>query len=483
MTGLKSGFLAFILVVISLPFFQKELAVVREPSLYGYFRNARMPGLDSLTWNHWFNESFQSQAEQAIEDQVGFRKSLIRIYNEQDYCLFGVANADGFIRGKKGYLYEEEYILEYTGRYFIGKRTIEKKLRKLKAVQEKLRNQGTELIMIIEPGKASFYPEYIPDHYLVRGRTLSNYDYMVQKCTDMQIPFLDLNSYFMEMKESSPYPLFPKYGMHWSIFGATLAVDTLNKYISKQASVHVPAFEVTEVTITDKMRSTDNDIEKTLNLIADLPETELAYPEIRFGSDTVDKELKMLVIGDSYYNSIKEMFSENCYLRDDFWYYNRKVYPFIHVDGHDVVHDDLRDRIQGYNVILLLSSEINLHCFFWNAVDQLYAELFPANPDSWFSTYENGIRNDRGWFRFAVKQAKENFTTLERMIAREAAYQVYQNFNTLDPASKEDSIVYYMQAIRSSPNWLADTWKKSKMANISLEEMMRIEAEYMYKMN
>ena len=239
------------------------------------------------------------------------------------------SNADGFIVGKEGYLFEEDYILEYTGHYFIGKKTIDCKLHKLIEVKEQLKDQGIELMMVIEPGKASFYPEYIPDRYFAKGISLSNYQYIYQKCCQLGIPILDLNRYFLDLKATSPYPLFSKYGMHWSIYGVSVVVDTLNKFITHHASVSIPSFHVTDITITNELRSTDNDIGKTFNLIFDLPEIEVAYPEITFGADTLERELNMLVIGDSYYNNIKEDFSQKMYQRDDFGITIEKYIPIF----------------------------------------------------------------------------------------------------------------------------------------------------------
>ena len=58
---------------------------------------------------------------------------------------------------------EYDYIRSWLAIDYPGDSFIEKKLQRTKYVQEYLkREKGIDLVIVFEPGKASFYPEYIP---------------------------------------------------------------------------------------------------------------------------------------------------------------------------------------------------------------------------------------------------------------------------------------------------------------------------------
>jgi len=293
--------LFLVLLLLALPAIQQGSRLVEERDLIGFFSLRKIPEMDSLTCENWFSDDFQKSLTSGLEDHVGFRKSFIRIFHEYDYSLYGLSHAQGFIRGKKGFLFEEDYIHEYLGTYFIGKTTWDYKLNKFNAVREALKNHGTDLILVLEPGKASFHPCFIPDRFHPEQRTLSNYDYITAWMQSRDIPYLDLDQYFQDLKDISRYPLFPKYGMHWSIYGAALVMDTLSKYIEVASNSVIPDFTITEIDISDSLRWTDKDIGDMLNLLFPLPRVSMAYPDIRF--DTTDEEgkLSVLVVADSYY--------------------------------------------------------------------------------------------------------------------------------------------------------------------------------------
>jgi hypothetical protein len=415
-----------IILFLSISSIQYSWQMIPERSLNGYFRLKPMPGLSFFTWSRWFSGEFQNQITQNLEENIGFRNMLFRIHNTYDYCLFGLTHAEGFIRGKQGTLFEEDYILEYTGKYFIGKRCWDFKLRRLQAVQKKLQEAGTRLILVLEPGKASFFPGLIPDRYLRNGKTLSNYTWLVSSLAGRKVPYLDLNSWFLSMKDTSRYPLFPQLGMHWSMYSVPLVIDTLTGYIEKVTLKKLPRFTPGRVVMSDSLRWTDKDIADLLNLAIPLHGSPMAYQDVYIGPDQPSPGLNVLTVADSYYLNIINDYSKKVFASNEFWYYNSKLYPHI-VDDRDLVYADKQDlwnRLTGFDVILLMVSEINLHCGFWNFVDEAYLASHPGSADPPGYTVENRIRNDRGWFRYLVQKARRNGKSLERQIEEDANYMV-----------------------------------------------------------
>jgi len=421
---LKDSLVILFICILSLSLFQKELQLVNEKELNGFFRLQPEPELKFFTWDRWFSGEFQETILNQIEDHVGLRNTFFRIHNEYDYRFFGVTHAEGFIRGEEGYLFEEDYILEYTGEFFIGKETIDYKLEKLKDVQQQLQEEGIAFLLVLEPGKASFYPEYIPESYHPEQRSLSNYDYITRRTEELNIPVMNLNEYFLLMKDTCRYPLFPKYGMHWSIYGAGLVLDTLKRYIEKACRTRLPKIRTTEIRVSDSLIWTDKDIGDMLNLIFPLPGVTMAYPEIEFDTTNFVRNLSVLIVADSYYINLINDLTGHLYKDEEYWYYNSKLYPHI-IDDREPVYVDksnLKEKFREFDIILLMVSEINLHCGFWNFADEAYHAYFPEHIDPPWYPYENRIRNEREWLRYMVTKAEEKHTTLEDIIRRDAKY-------------------------------------------------------------
>jgi hypothetical protein len=483
MNFLKNTLLILFLIILLLPAIQSNYHPVREEKLNGFFILNDPPELKKFTWSRWFEGSFQDMYSKGTEDHIGLRKSLFRLHNQYDYSLFGITHALGFIKGKNNHLFEEDYIQEYTGKYFIGKNTLERKFRKLKDIQEQLRAMNIELLPVIEPGKASYFPEYIPDHYHPGKRTLTNQEYFIELFRNLNITYLDLNRYFLDLKNSTLYPLFPNYGMHWSIYGVAVATDSLLKYLGKEHPGKIPGMKIGEVRLSDSLRYSDNDIGNILNLIFPLPKVQAAYPQLHFENDPEKKKLSVLVIADSYYLNIVDRIGNQVFGKQEYWYYNSKVYPAI-IDNDNPVYidkSDLRKKLSEFDVILLMTSEINMHCVYWNFIDEVYQAFHPEYKESHVFEQENRIRNQREWFRFMVAKARKQGLTLEEMIRVDAEYGFYNDYNSIQNKNSEDSIAHIAIDIKNNPEWMKTVKEKARALNVPLEEMIDRDARYQYE--
>ncbi len=188
--------------------------------LAGAYARVEWPRAD---WNLWFSGEFQKQCEKYIEQNIGFRSFFVRFKNQVDYTIFDVSNSPKIVVGKAGYLYEQSYIDAYLGRDFAGIEALEKMVSQAKALQMALKLRGVDLMIVLVPGKAAFYPEFIPVRYASVKKRMTNYEYFKKRFQEEGINYLDLYAEFVSMKQASKYDLYPKYGMHWSNYGAALA--------------------------------------------------------------------------------------------------------------------------------------------------------------------------------------------------------------------------------------------------------------------
>jgi len=369
-----------LLVLMLLPFIQSKIEYFAFKPMDGSFELADKPDLKWFTWKSWFNEKFQTDINKSIDDNIGFRNLLLRLNNQIDYSFFHLSSTYKAIIGRSDCLYEEGYILDYTGQNFVGKDSINKILYRTKWVQDYLKKEkNIELILVLEPGKASFHPEFIPSRYHVENKTISNYLYYAQECKALNINFLDLNTWFMSMKKTSKYPLYPKYGVHWSTYGMCLAADTLVKYIEKIKGIDMPDLYWDNIRVTDKLKDVDFDLEITLNLLFPLPHETMAYPIIAFEKNAEKIKPNVLTIADSYYWSIfNSKLPENLFAKHEFWYYNTTIYP--HMWGEDAIYVDHtkdKENIEKQDVILLMITELNMNKAFFGFIDNAYKIYHP----------------------------------------------------------------------------------------------------------
>lgn len=319
-----------------------------------------MPVKPKLTPDNWLSRGFQDSADRYVRLGGGFGPAFIRAGNQLQFSLFKKAMANGVVVGRNNYLYEENYIRAYYGEDYIGADSISKNLGRLKFLQDTLHRLGHELIVVLCPGKASFYPEYIPDRLRKPEATHTNMLGYVKGLPQYQINHIDFYSWFLSRKYKSLYPLFPKYGIHWSNYAEYLVADSMARYIGHLVHRHMPELKITNVETSLVLKGRDNDIANGINLLDSLVPYPMAYPEVQV-LDTVAHKPSGLVIADSYYWGAFGAGLQRFYFGDnDFWYYNEESYSSK--GGMQKVSDlNLLKEIQKHEVILIMFTDANAY--------------------------------------------------------------------------------------------------------------------------
>ncbi len=424
----KKILFGFILALMFLPFLQFEFNLIELKPLDGAFLLSQKPDTKEFTWTSWFNEKFQNSFNKAVEDNIGFRSFLVRLNNQINFWLFKYTDNKNMVIGKDDYLYEEGYILAYTGSNFVGKEFLNKRIDRLKTVQDYLKKEkNIDLILVFEPGKASFDSEFIPEKY--KKKSISNYEYCAQRCTETGVSFIDLNKYFLHLKNQSKFPLYPKYSVHWSTYGMTLAMDSIIRYIEEIRNIDMPEMNWSSIKVTDSSKDADFDAENTLNLLYSFPNLKLGYPQIRFGSYEGKHKPMVLTVADSYFWSVyNNKIPKNLFANEQFWYYGKTIYPDIFGPAAKHVTDSIfNSDIEKQEVILLMITEMNLYNAFWGFTDKLYRKYFPqAEKDDEYECIGSIIENDY-WLRCTIDSSHKNNITVEKCLKKQAM----RNLNTI----------------------------------------------------
>jgi len=479
---IKYIILIFILGLMILPAIQGYFLIVDEQALNGDIV-ASEPGL--LSKESWLNGSFQEAEVIIIEEQLGFHNSLVRLQNQLNYSLFGKPGAEGIIKGKNGQYYEADYIRAWTGKDFIGEKLLDRKLRQLKFLQNHLKDSlNVDLVLILEPGKASIYPEDIPDRFTKAKAGTSNYDYICLRAEELDIDLINFNEYFLKIKDTAKYPVFPKMGTHWSEFAMWYAADSLINYIETIRGIDMPEVIKEGIVISDSMRASDNDIGVTLNLLYEPDYMPMPYPEYHFRMDSTHKQPCVLAIADSYYwNFYNTKIPENLFSNLAFWYFYRTIYPdiwFARVLDKTVevtVDDiDLQEEVEKMDVILLMMTERFLYKFDRGFVDDLYRIYGKTSSRDTLTYYQTSIIKTDAWFSELIQKAKMDKVSLGSKMEGNARYMYWL----------EDADAYFacygprvkFREIKENEAWYLSTRKNAIRKDISIDEQLMEEARY-----
>ncbi len=106
----------------------------------------------------------------------------------------------------------------------------------------------------------------------------TNYGYHIKLAKEFDIHFIDFNKYFIKNKTTSKYPLYPKYGCHWSYYGAYLAADSIIKYIEKERHIDMPDLYCNDIKL-EAAQGFDYDAGKGMNLLFNFTDDTLAHPD------------------------------------------------------------------------------------------------------------------------------------------------------------------------------------------------------------
>lgn len=369
-------FLIFLGMMIY-PAFQKRYGWYVEEPLNGAIEKPTAP---SFNWHDWWEGEYQKEAQTYLKETMGFRPTFVRIHNQIHYWLYNIAVANGVIVGKNDYLYERNYIDAHLGRDYIGYQLIHTKVQKIAFLSDTLEKLNKSLVIVFAPGKGSFYPEYIPTEFNPQQQDSSNYEVYKAALLKTDVHFLDLHQWFRDMKDTAPYPLMPKTGIHWSKYGAVLAADSLLSYLASIDSCKYPDLIIDSVQASEAMEDSEDDVEKGMNLFFNIPDLQMGTPFYHFDYSGELSEKKVAVVADSYYWALNNIgLSKDCFNNGQFWYYNEIIYG----EGLDApiktADINLQSEIEKNDVIILLSTDANLWKFAFGFIDQLYEVYYPIN--------------------------------------------------------------------------------------------------------
>lgn len=328
-----------------------------------------MSGIMEGTW--------QAQTEDAIIDNCVLRSWLIPIRNQVTYSVFRTSPHISVTLGKKGYLYEEQYILEKLQiTPPISDEALETLIAKLCLLQERLASRGKILFLFISPSKAYVYPEYIPDSYVSIAPEhfeMSSYEKLLSHLQQKSIPYYDSVPFVVSTRDSTEYPAYTATGIHWSHVKGFAVTQQLADAMEEQLDINLPEFELSWIPVPTAIGA-DNDTEELLNIFS---RQAIAYyaPGVTI-TDAERDNLHLLARGGSFmgatvYNMMDfDFFDSTYYMENTQLIYQKKVSYFTSYEELPIA-----ERLEDADILLLEVNQESIENMSFGFIDYLLENI------------------------------------------------------------------------------------------------------------
>lgn len=357
--ALKLSMSILLVVLLLLPLTQQYLSFSKVKPLSGDIAKVERP---DFSWDAWMKGEYQNQRDVYWKANFGFQPFFIRLNNQIHYSIYDEIKAKNVIEGKDGYLYEANYIRAYYGTDYVGDEILHETTQELKALRSFLKANGSELLIILAPGKGSYYPNYFPENCANIRKAKTNYEAYQKELKSAEIPVLDFKAWFEALRTEVKHPLFPKAGIHWSKYGEYRAADSLLSYIKANDLARVGGIAYKGLQYSSVNKDGDYDIGEGMNLLCSLKTFPMAYPNYSF-VNAPDNE-RVLVISDSYYWGLfNRGMSRDCFGNGQFWFYNEGIFPESYEKDTRTRDLDYKKALLENKLVIIISTDANLGRF------------------------------------------------------------------------------------------------------------------------
>ena len=290
--------LALVLLLL-LPAGQAKYEWLEPGELAGFYETAAPR--PELTLESFTTNTYQPALERYLDEQLGFRTWLIKARNQLSFSLLHESDNPDLYVGRDNTLFDARTLYGYTGLDAADESTVQRHIRRLRVVQDTLARRGKLLVFVAAASKASFAPENMPPYFRRFPRKRSNYENYTAAMRKARINLLDLSQVVRSWKDTATYPLFPRYGGHWSNYAAALAGDTLMRYVEKKYGHNLRDYRLLAGEVSNQPRDNDTDTEKPLNLWSPLAPYDMRYPWVEYEPlKPGQSRPNVLIMGDSF---------------------------------------------------------------------------------------------------------------------------------------------------------------------------------------
>lgn len=226
------------------------------------------PERPPLTLAALWSGEYQKAAEANAAEALPPRPAIVRAFNQAQWNAFGTSYmASGtIIRGRKGALFEESYILARCGLLVPVKiQSLPQFAHRLRRAQDWFEARGQRFVYVMAPVKTTWFNDLIPPSYPCDGpKADAIYPAARQALDAAGVHWIDGRATLEAQRGKLGYEFFPRNGIHWNDMGVALTADAFVGEMRRQG-VAGPELSWTVETAADETGS-DRDLASLLNL-------------------------------------------------------------------------------------------------------------------------------------------------------------------------------------------------------------------------
>lgn len=428
MRYIKTAYIVFLLLLL-LPLVQHLLPFADEGGLHGQVIEAPKPKFTTFNFNQLV---YQDSLEKYISQRFGFRKTVLRLRNQVYYSVYNQSPDAKLFLGTNKFVYENLYVDEYFGNTWAGEDYARRMTADMKRLQDSLAHHHKMLFVVIVPSKAFYASENLSaSRDMTPDNPNRNYEAFLRQAKKQGLQFVDFNAWFLQQKGKTEHPLYQPGGSHWTIFGASLAFDSIYRQMRHHFGVYeqkdFPELKIKRFYAYEEGNGADYDAVTLFNLLFPPHKEPAFYPEFE-----VNKKGKYIprVLGltDSYYGTmLLTRMPDSCFASPDYWFMNKKLMPETKYDtmtrGSDFMAGELRD----HDIVLLLFTPHNILGAGWGFTENaLHVYDAPNSSPTQFDFFAEKkkeesdayIRSDKNWLQAILLQARAEGISADTLLGR-----------------------------------------------------------------
>lgn len=361
----RSTYLAVIVVLgILFPMIQQVTGLVYVRPLSG-----NLPADSTAISNSWWNGDLQRQLERYASDSSALHPACVRLRNQLEFSLFDKLNAQD-IYEFNGIFYRYSNPAYNEKNAFVGMEKIRLQTKRLAELNNQWKQQGKRLYVIITPSKLHYYRDQLPEWNKTGSRN-TNYIQYKKALLTAGIDVLDADAWFLERKRKGGVPTMAKGGVHWTLYGGALALDSLIKRHNNDQKTDYQRVKM-DIEPRDKIYPEDVDAVNLSNLL--YPPQEKGLKLIHFPAPEQPKQrLRPVVISDSYFHVIAwtPLHAQVLDPETPFYYYYHTRFSAADPGGKKFTQSQVVTDISAADCIIIITDIQNLEQFGFGFIESL----------------------------------------------------------------------------------------------------------------
>ena len=475
-------------ILLAFPAVQQHAQLFKFKPLAGAVVATEPPQLNVKSF---MDGSFQQQEDQYLSEHIGFREPFVRCYNQLCWSLFRKVQNETIFVNDDNWLFNDFTVKHYYGQsvydFVDSNEAAVQKMNHdafmLYQLQTLLEEYGVPFFVCLAPGKDVVFGEQVPEvKGFKRPPGILAIDYYPPLFDSLGINYINFSDYYLDIKDTSPYPLYLKSSSHWSNEAAVYAADTLFRYMENLCGFNMHNLSFGERYL-DKTHFLDSDLEDIMNLIWPIESGKNYYTRVTIDNDSMAIKPRLLTIGDSYFKGFYYNLSlDQLFESYHFWYYNNTVL-------YDPLHDNVRQadvlrEVLSSDVVMVMYSPCNLfdlnRQFLTNALLSFY--------------YDDQV------VKAQLASIRQNNPELKEDDARYLLYSFpgyyFEVFNDAQVAPYRNSRVStvlsqindpererFRREMLSNTEWLNSIKEKAQKSNITIDEAMERDIDWIFRKN